>query len=96
MESFHWEHNGNAKEIRRAKRAGGILGSVHGKYKGNAKKIRRAKRAGEAFGVISLGIQRKCKGNPAREARRGNFDGIDKLDAMYLARRLGDEMGRSA
>ena len=43
---------------------------VYAKYKGNAKEIRPAKRAGN-FGVCLCKMQRKYKGIPAREARRG-------------------------
>ena len=67
------KYKGNTKGIQRAKRAGDFL-VFYSKYKGDAKGIRRAKRAGNLLEFL-LKMQRKYKGDPAREARRG-FWGI--------------------
>ena len=64
-----------------------ILGYFYSKYKGNTKEIRRAKRAGEFFGAVLLEIQRKHKGNPAREARRGILSYFTKIQRKYKGNR---------
>ena len=51
--------------------------------------MRRPPRAPINFGVILLETQRKCKGNPAREARRGKFRGQCIGNTKEIQRKSG-------
>ena len=60
---------------------------IHVEYKGDP--AREARREDSLW--HSIGNTKEIQRRPGARNAPGNFDGIDKSDTMYLARRLGDK-----